>query len=67
MLNKISAVLLCFGLIGVATALIRQRPVIGGFSPIEDLNSVVVREAANNAIKAWNEKSILNHRYVVLG
>ena len=67
--SKITIFCFCYVLVNFAEALVRQRPVIGGFSPIneEDLRSDLVKEASNGAIKIWNQKTFFKNYFKLLG
>jgi hypothetical protein len=67
--SKITIFCFCYILVNFAEALVRQRPVIGGFSPIneEDLKSDLVKEASNGAIKMWNQKTFFKNYFKLLG
>jgi len=67
--NKITLFCLCLVSISFAGALVRQRPLIGGFSPIneEDLNSDLVKEASHGAIKLWNKKAAYKNYFNIIG
>ena len=57
--NKIIFFCVCLASISFAHALVRQRPLIGGFIPIDDLTSDLVKEASHEAIKVWNKNMII--------
>ena len=65
--NKIIFFCVCLASISFAHALVRQRPLIGGFTFIDDLNSDLVKEASHEAIKVWNKKTSLKNYFNMLG
>jgi hypothetical protein len=65
--NKLIFFCVCLASISLAHALVRQRPLIGGFIPIDDLSSDLVKEASHEAIKVWNKKTSLKNYFNMLG